>query len=553
MHAAGFRIGWRLGLGAGLLVCGVALSGCGGGGEGGGGGDGSAEGDGGSGPSTASMVEPMTAAFAQPDERPLLPWPACVPSGAGTDYAVGPGQPLASLDQVPWERLAPGDTVRIHYSATPYRGKFLLAAHGTATRPVRVCGVRGPNGERPVIDGQGATTSPGLLAAFAGSVSDILQRRALVMVTKLASDAWTDRPTYLQIDGLKFTRAHPAYQFRDAAGAVKTYDAFGACIWVDRGDHVTIADNELTDCAMGVFSRSADDGSGAVTENLRLVGNVIHGNGVVGSESEHSTYTQGLGVVIEHNVYGPLRAGARGNAIKDRSAGLVVRYNRIEEGAHAIDLVEAEDFPLLVLPRADYRTTLVYGNQIRKDGDSGSVIHYGGDHAGSTPGALWGEPIFRKGVLQFFHNTVIVTGKSAEVFQLSTTEERAEVWNNAIVFASTVSEKSLRAGQSVGPLWVTGGVVHLGKNWLSIGWQDIDQWHTLTGQLLLAAAPLVGLRSPLVEGNWVPQPGSALVDAAGPAPAGVAAVPILWQLDAVGRSQARVTKGAAPDLGAVEQ
>jgi hypothetical protein len=543
-------MGWRLGLGGGLLVCGAALIGCGGSGaplgsESGGGG--------GTGASPVSMVEPMTAAFPQPDERPLLSWPTCAPSGHGTDYAVGPGQVLAALDQVPWERLAPGDTVRIHYSATPYHGKFLLAAHGTATNPVRVCGVRGPNGERPVIDGQGATTSPGLLAAFADSVSDIQQSRALAMVTKLASEAWTDRPTYLQIDGLKFTHAQPAYQFRDAAGAVRTYADFGACIWVDRGDHVTIADNELTDCVMGIFSRSADDGSGAVTENLRIVGNVIHGNGLAGSELAHNTYTQGLGVVIEHNVYGPLRAGARGNAIKDRSAGLVVRYNRIEEGAHAIDLVEAEDFPLLALPRADYRTTLVYGNQIRKDGDSGSVIHYGGDHAGSTPGALWGEPIFRKGVLQFFHNTVIVTGNSAEVFQLSTTEERAEVWNNAIVFASTVSEKSLRAGQSVGPPWITGGVVNLGTNWLSIGWQDIDQWHTLTGQLLLANQPLEGLRSPLVDGSWVPQPGSALVDAAGPAPVAVAAVPILWQLDAVGRSQARVTKGAAPDLGAVEQ
>jgi hypothetical protein len=502
---------------------------------------------------STSMVEPLTALFALPDERPLVAWPACVPSGLGTDYAVGPGQALTALEQVPWERLAPGDTVRIHYSAAPYRGKFLLAAHGTAERPVRVCGVRGPNGERPVIDGQGATTRPALLAAFEGSVSDIQQSRALAMVTKLASDAWTDRPAYLQIDGLKFTHAHPAYPFRDAAGAVKTYADFGACVWIDRGDHITIADNELTDCVMGVFSRSADDGSGAVTENLRLVGNVIHGNGLASSESEHNTYTQGLGVVIEHNVYGPLRAGARGNAIKDRSAGLVVRYNRIEEGAHAIDLVEAEDFPLLALARPDYRTTLVYGNQIRKNGDTGSVIHYGGDHYGSTPGAFWGEPIFRKGVLQFFHNTVIVTGDSAAVFQLSTTEERAEVWNNAIVFASTVAEKSLRAGQSVQPPWVTGGIINLGRNWLSLGWQDIDQWHTLTGQLLAAAAQSMGLRSPLVAGGWVPQAGGALVDAAVSAPAGVAAVPVLWQLDAVGRTQARVTKGAAPDLGAVEQ
>jgi hypothetical protein len=496
------------------------------------------------------MVEPMTAAFALPDERPLVPWPDCVPSGQGTDYPVGPGRALTSLDQVPWERLAPGDTVRIHHSATPYRGKFLVAARGTVERPVRICGVRGPNGERPVIDGQDATTRSALNAAFEGSGSEIFQGRAIVMVKSLASDAWTDRPSHVQIDGLKITHAHPDYRFRDASGAVKTYADFGACVWIDRGAHITIADNELSDCVMGVFSRTTDDGSGAITEDLRLVGNVIRGHGLAGSESEHGTYTQGLGVVIEHNVYGPLRAGARGNAIKDRSAGLVVRYNRIEEGAHAIDLVEAEDFPRLALARSDYRTTLVYGNQIRKNGDTGSVIHYGGDHYGSTPGALWGEPIYRKGTLHFFHNTVIVTGRAAAVFQLSTTEERAEVWNNAFVFASTVAEKSLRMSQSVEPPWVSGGVLDLGRNWLSTGWQDTDQWHTVDGQLTVAVPPLTGLRSPLVAGDWTPQPGSLLVDAA---VAGPLSVPVVWQLDASGRSQPRTVRGAAADLGAVEQ
>ena len=540
--SSGGRQGRRVRLCAAVIALALALAGCGGGTQGSLPAEPSGNGGG------SSSVEPLTAAFAQPDERPLVSWPGCVPSGQGTDYPVGPGFALTSLDQVPWERLAPGDTVRLHYRAEPYRGKFLVAAKGTAAKPVRICGVRGPGGERPVIDGQNATTRSALAAAFAGSASDIHQGRALVMIKAMASDAWNDRPSHVQIDGLKITRAHPDYRFRDAAGVERAYSDFGACVWVDRGEHITLADNELTDCVMGVFSRTTDDGSGAITQDLRLVGNVIRGNGIAGSELQHNTYTQGLGVVIEHNVYGPLRAGAGGNAIKDRSAGLVVRYNRIEEGAHSLDLVEAEDFPLLALSRPDYRTTLVYGNQIRKNGDTGSVIHYGGDHYGSQPGAMWGEPIYRKGVLQFFHNTVIVTGRGAAVFQLSTTEEHAEVWNNAIVFASTVSQKALRTGQSVLSPWVTGGMVTLGRNWLSSGWRDSDEWHTVTGQLVVASPPLVGLRSPLVAGGWVPQPGSALVDAATPT-----AVPVLWQLDAVGRTQARTVRGSGPDLGAVEQ
>src|SRR5215467_14472301 len=85
---------------------------------------------------------------------PLVNVQACLPSGQGNDYQVGPnnGQ-LSSLAQVPWENLGPGDTVRIFYQATPYPGKFAINAHGTASAPVRVCGVVGPNGERPIIDG----------------------------------------------------------------------------------------------------------------------------------------------------------------------------------------------------------------------------------------------------------------------------------------------------------------------------------------------------------------------------------------------------------------
>ena len=48
-----------------------------------------------------------------------------------------------------------------------------------------------------------------------------------------------------------------------------------------------------------------------------------------------------VSISSERPCYGPLRSGALGNAVKDRSAGLVVRYNRIEGGARSVDMVEA--------------------------------------------------------------------------------------------------------------------------------------------------------------------------------------------------------------------
>ena len=73
-------------------------------------------------------------------------------SAWGVDYEVGPGKKLAALAEVPWEKLAPGDVVAIHWRAEPYREKFVLCARGTAERPIVVRGVAGPDGARPVID-----------------------------------------------------------------------------------------------------------------------------------------------------------------------------------------------------------------------------------------------------------------------------------------------------------------------------------------------------------------------------------------------------------------
>ena len=479
----------------------------------------------------------------------------CVASGRGTDYAVGPGLPYTSLDAVPWESLRAGDTVRIHHRDTPYRSKFLLAGQGTAEAPIRVCGVRGPNGERPVIDGSGATTRAALGPLYSNTLtySHVHQDRTVIAIKTLATEPWTAYPRHLQIDGLKITRGHPDYRYRTAAGLERRYAPFGACIWIDRGQHITIADNEITDCQMGIFSKSTEDGEFAVTRHLRIAGNRFAGHGIAGDWHEHSVYLQSVGTVVEFNDFAPLRAGAPGNAIKDRSAGTVIRYNRIEEGAHAIDLVEAEDFPGVALKLPSYRETHVYGNQIVKTGDTGSVIHYGGDHFGSTPGGHWGEPLFRKGTLYFWNNTLLLKGTQAWVFQISTTEERVEAWNNVIHFAPSVVQRNLRMDQEVAPPWEGGGVLNLGVNWISAGWQDIDIWHRVGGTVHGTHQFITGGNLPVDATTLQPLTGSPLIDRAAAALPALSAHPLLWQLDANRRPMARPVNGVGRDLGAVER
>jgi hypothetical protein len=506
----------------------------------------------------------LSAARALPSALPMLTAADCVPSGvAGArDYQVGPGAgQLSTLEQVPWDRLAAGDTVRIHHRSTPYLGKFLIAASGTAAAPVRVCGVKSSTGQRPVIDGKNALTRSGLDYGDSASTEYVHQTRSVIVLKRLGSDPWEAYPRHIQIDGLEVRGAVPGNTFTDAQGTVRTYEEFGACIWIDRGHHITLADNVIHDCSQGVYSKSTDDGDFAVSQHIRLAGNHIHGNGIAGSDRLHNTYMASAGTIYEFNRYGPLRAGAMGNAIKDRSVGTVVRYNRIEGGARALDLVEAEDFPQFALTRPAYRATVVYGNQIIKSGDTGSTIHYGGDHFGSEPGGTWGEPYFRRGTLYFYNNTVRLTGGSgaARLFQLSTTLERAEVWNNVFIFDAGIKHRAMRANQDVNPKhWTGGGIVNLGKNWVSAGWADSDPWHKVTGQLLGRAQVLSGSSAPVDPSSLRPLPGGAAIDAGqtvfSPSVTAIlAAFPVKYQLDGQFRPTARSVTGAGVDLGALER
>ena len=43
------------------------------------------------------------------------------------DYQVGPGQTYLAIGDVPWEALAPGDRVLIHWRDSAYQEKWVIA------------------------------------------------------------------------------------------------------------------------------------------------------------------------------------------------------------------------------------------------------------------------------------------------------------------------------------------------------------------------------------------------------------------------------------------
>ena len=439
-------------------------------------------------------------------------------------YDVGPGHALTAIANVPWESLQPGDVVQIHYRPEPYREKWVIGRSGTAQAPIVVRGVLGPNGERPVISGDAATTPDPL--DFTNESRGLLK----IGTSNVPDDTL---PEHIVVENLDLRSAHSAYTFTDDHGETQGYAQNAAALYVERGRHLVIRNCVLTDSGNGLFI-GAFDGD---TRDITIEGNFIGGNGNVGSIYEHNSYTAAIGIVFQYNHYGPLRAGAPGNNLKDRSAGLVVRNNWIEGGNRQLDLVDAEDTNVIV-DDPSYRETFVYGNVlIEPDGAGNSqIIHYGGDSGD--------ESIYRKGTLYVFHNT-IVSNRSGNttLLRLSSDGESADVRNNVLYVAAT--------GDRLAMLDETGSL-DLSHNWMKPGWVashsgPADVFDDATG--IESAAP--GFDDEVGQ-DYRPGAGAEIIDAGGALLAAVLpAHAVTRQYVEHQSSEARPSDGAS-DLGAFE-
>lgn len=405
-----------------------------------------------------------------------LPRLQCLHSGSGVAYEVGPGQAFATIGAVPWEGLNAGDTVRIHYRAEPYREKILIRRQGTQAQPIVVCGVPGPGGELPILDGENATTRPTMGYRPTSGAGEV---RGLIHVSWSATDLFGFKPEHIVIQGLHIRRAFHEYSFTASTGATMNYSTNAAGIFVERGENITVRGVILEGNGNGFFVASGDSeevlSRDIVLERSRLFGN---GTVTVAFDRHHNVYTEAAGMLIQYNQIGPLRPGSGGSAVKDRSAGTVIRYNAIAGGARSLDLVEAQDaFPLLgLLP--EYRRTFVYGNTIVSDGVGGptNMIHYGGDSGL--------ENTYRKGRLHFNHNTIVIRADQSVryrtvLFDVSTNEETVDARNN-LVFARAQTNGAIPTELS----WMrTAGVLQLGVNGVSPGILDFRTGVPSTGSV----------------------------------------------------------------------
>lgn len=331
----------------------------------------------------------------------------------------------------------------------------MLGRQGSAANPITVRGVAGPSGQLPVIDGNGATTRTAL--------NYWNEARGLLKIG--GSNVPPDTtPQYIVIENLEFRSVRPPYTFTAANGTTQSYVNNAASIYVEKGQHITIRNCILDDSGNGLFIGSL---AAQPSRDFLIEGNYIYGNGNAGSAFEHNNYSAAIGIIFQYNRFGPLRAGTSGNNLKDRSAGLVVRYNWIEGGNRQLDLVDAEDSGVIVSDPS-YRTTLVYGNVLIEPANDGNrqMVHYGGDSG--TIGD------YRKGTLHMYNNTLVSTRTDrTTLLRLSSNEETADFRNN-IVYPTL-------AGNTVALLDQT-GLLLLTHNWFKPGW--VSTFGTLDGTIL---------------------------------------------------------------------
>ncbi len=436
-----------------------------------------------------------------------------------TIVEVGPGMLYTELHDVPWDTISADTLIKVFWRAEPYRSKFAINTSGTQSSPVVLAGIEDA-GRKPIIDGQNAVSPAGL--GFSN------EQRSVIKIGGADYPAG-QTASWVYIDNLVIRGGDSSNTFTDSRGATQSYSSNAASVHVSVGSNLFVQNSEITGSGNGIFS-------GFQSSNVTIRQNYIHSNGVVGQGQRHNTYTESDGIVYEFNRFGPLRNGAGGENLKDRSAGSIIRYNWIEGGNRQLDLVDSDHSELYNDPA--YATTFVYGNVlIEPEGDGNrNMVHYGGDLTGR-------QGTYRKGTLHFYHNTVVTRRTDVTtVFGPSSTDENIDARNNIFYSSTSGSNIAITSGS---------GITDLTNNWLPTGWQQSNG--TLSGFVndngnVVGNDP--GFESePLDDFSLVDS--SAAANQGGALAAAASGQPVILEYAKHTKSVDRATV-ANPDLGAFE-
>jgi hypothetical protein len=520
----------------------------------------------------------------------------CTATGSGTTYEVGPARAYRTINAVPWYSLNPGDTVRIHNDGTAgnptvYREKWDIRRSGTASQPIRICGVPGGAGnELPLISGDGATTGAGMDYGSLESYGTILIYDHTANQARYGTKNY---PQYITIEGLAIQHVTGSFNYVPQAGGTAAWQQYSSSVWMQHGAHVTLRGLDVEDTAETLFINSQNSlGETTMSRWLLIQGNYIGNNGVPAVDRRHQTYAQAFGQVIQGNYYDEPKSGMLGSQVKTRCVICFIRYNfvvGINAGARIFDVVSPENSNTFVLTQEWYRssepnigvddvaayedwfgTDYIYGNIVKFQAASGA-FHYADDNCYEDS---------HGGTLYMYHNTIWAaqpagspnwrwyafdSGPAAAPCFSTMPETRypqSEFTNNAILLSSTGPEYFYWSR-----IWP--GFVTLDTNWISTGWGSgtgqgtdgdgtaydgtgVNQYqtgndaHHVTGMNNL----ITGTGSPFDPSTCIPVSGSPLVGTATPLPTVVSsALPVTMQYNPT--TYLMTPRASTSDIGAV--
>lgn len=329
------------------------------------------------------------------------------------DFEVGPGKPYPELQDVPWEYLLPGDRVFVYWREEPYKTSININSSGLADAWIEVIGVADPTTKKkPVFDGKDGFAADGRHV-------DIYDGKAFCSIHVLSAgiDGMINgaKTRYIHVTGFEIRNVGPTFSRTDRKGYKETWGLFGSAFYIIGAEHICIQGNDIHHCGNGIFANSVN-GERFQTRWLHVCNNWIHDCSDINSFHTHTIYIEATFTIYEHNYLQKVVVGSNGDTVKDRSAGVVFRYNFVETSANGLALRD---------PSSEYDSSNGWLEVQVKDtfGDfcSHAAFVYGNTFLGDNDNILGvgdGQySQYRQGSVYFYNNVVInyVDGVSAYI------------------------------------------------------------------------------------------------------------------------------------------
>jgi len=344
-------------------------------------------------------------------------------TGSGTRYDIGPaGATGTDLADVPWHTLQPGDAVNVAYRATPYREKIVITEAGTAANPIIINGVSDANGNRPIIDGDGAVNiSPTMYNATVFEETLVMFHRKPVA----QGGVFAQTADHVHFQNFHLRNADTTYTYTHD-GVTSSYGDTARIIWIYANEYIKIENCIIESAGEGIFAGAPGE---KPSKTLHIKGNRFVDCGFPSPPATfaaHQIYLAGYADPGEYNIIEGNFFDAIGDTsvaqCKLRTPGTIVRYNFFRKGGRTLDIVEAQDSTQdLIWTNYTaqeildyYRTSYVYGNMflIDEDVDSSAFTypcHFGWDSLenylqGPATGEITGRGV---GSPTYFYNNTM--------------------------------------------------------------------------------------------------------------------------------------------------